>query len=135
MSITAAEGFVASGMHAGIKPAKPDLALIATDDGQPVPCVAVFTRNKFTAPPVDACRDRLAANGGRAAGVIVNSGNANAGTGDPGRADAEAMCAAAAAGVGCDPGDMLVCSTGLIGIALPIDRLTDAAPRLGQRLS
>ena len=73
MSVTAAEGFVASGMHAGIKPAKPDLALIATDDGQPVPCVAVFTTNKFTAPPVDACRDRLAANGGRAAGVIVNS--------------------------------------------------------------
>ena len=135
MSVTAAEGFVASGMHAGIKPAKPDLALIATDDGQPVPCVAVFTTNKFTAPPVDACRDRLAANGGRAAGVIVNSGNANAGTGDPGRADAEEMCAAAAAAIGCDPADMLVSSTGLIGFPLPMDKILGATPALASARS
>ena len=65
MSVTAALGFVASGMHAGIKPAKPDLALIATDDGRPVACAAVFTTNKFAAPPIDACRERLAASGPR----------------------------------------------------------------------
>ena len=59
MSITAAEGFVAAGCHAGIKAAKLDLALVATDDGRPVPAVAVFTTNQFTAPPVDASRDRL----------------------------------------------------------------------------
>ena len=135
MSVTAPLGFVAAGCHAGVKRNRLDFAILATDDGRPVPTAAVFTTNKFTAPPVEASRDRLRANGGRAAGVVVNSGNANAGTGAPGRADAEAMCAAAAAGIGCDPGDMLVCSTGLIGIALPIDRLTDAAPRLGQRLS
>jgi glutamate N-acetyltransferase/amino-acid N-acetyltransferase len=51
MSITAAEGFVAAGCHAGIKRRKFDMALIATEDGQPVPCAAVFTQNKFAAPP------------------------------------------------------------------------------------
>lgn len=135
MSVTAADGFVAAGCHAGIKRKRLDFALLATDDGRPVPTAAVFTRNKFTAPPVDACRERLAANGGQAAGVVINSGNANAGTGAAGRADAEAMSAAAATGVGCDPGDMLVCSTGLIGIPLPIAKLTGAAPRLARKLS
>ncbi len=135
MSVTAAEGFVAAGCHAGVKRNRLDFAILATDDGAAVPTAAVFTTNKFTAPPVEASRDRLSASGGRAVGVVVNSGNANAGTGAPGRADAEAMCAAAAAGVGCDPAEMLVCSTGLIGIPLPIERLTHAAPRLGKRLS
>ena len=135
MSVTAALGFVASGMHAGIKPAKPDLALIATDDGRPVACAAVFTTNKFAAPPIDACRERLAASGGRAAGVIVNSGNANAGTGAPGRADAEAMCAAAAAAIGCDAGEMLVSSTGLIGFPLPMETILGATPTLAGKRS
>ncbi len=130
MSVTAAEGFVAAGLHAGIKPERPDLALLATDDGRPVPCAAVFTTNKFTAPPVDACRERLGSSGGLATGVIVNSGNANAGTGDKGRADAEAMCAAAAEAVGCDSASMLVCSTGLIGFPLPIERIVAAVPKL-----
>ncbi len=52
MSVTAAPGFVASGLHAGIKQHKPDMALLATDDRQPVTTVAVFTQNKFAAPPV-----------------------------------------------------------------------------------
>jgi len=135
MSVTAAEGFVAAGMHAGIKYAKHDLTLLATDDGKPVPTVAVFTTNKFTAPPVDACRDRLRANSGQAAGVIVNSGNANAGTGAEGRADAEAMSAAAAKAIGCEAGDMLVSSTGLIGFPLPMERILSAVPELAQKLS
>jgi glutamate N-acetyltransferase/amino-acid N-acetyltransferase len=135
MSVTAAEGFVAAGMHAGIKHAKPDLTLLTTDDGKPVPTVAVFTTNKFTAPPVDACRERLAASGGLAAGVIVNSGNANAGTGAEGRADAEAMSAAAAKAIGCEAGDMLVSSTGLIGFPLPMERILSAVPALAQQLS
>ena len=135
MSVTAAEGFVAAGLHAGIKPERPDLALIVTDDGKSVPCAAVFTRNKFAAPPVDACRERLAASGGRAAGVIVNSGNANAGTGEKGRADAEAMAAAAAAAVGCEPGEMLVSSTGLIGFPLPMDLIAAAVPALAANRS
>jgi len=134
MSVTAPRGFLAAGLHAGVKSAKPDFALLVTDDGQPVPCAAVFTQNKFRAPPVDACVERLAATGGMAAGVVVNSGNANAGTGASGRADAEAMVAAAAKAVGCDSSAMLVCSTGLIGIRLPIDKLLDATPALGKAL-
>ena len=92
MSVTLAEGFVASGHAAGIKTDRRDTALLATDDGKPVPCAAVFTQNKFRAPPVEASFERLAASGGYASGVIVNSGNANAGTGAKGRADSEAMC-------------------------------------------
>ena len=84
MSVTAAEGFVASGCHAGIKRRKFDMALLATDDRKPVSCAAVFTQNKFFAPPVDVSRTRLSGNGGLASAVIVNSGNANAGTGAAG---------------------------------------------------
>jgi len=135
MSVTAAEGFVAAGKHAGVKRKRLDFAILATDDGRPVPTAAVFTQNKFRAPPVEASLDRLQASGGMAAGVVVNSGNANAGTGAKGRADAEAMCAAAAKGVGCKATEMLVCSTGLIGIPLPIDKLIDATPRLASKLS
>ena len=60
MSVTAAEGFVAAGCHAGIKRRKFDMAMIATDDRQPVPCAAVFTQNKFAAPPVELDRATLA---------------------------------------------------------------------------
>lgn len=135
MSVTAPRGFIAAGMHAGVKSSKLDFALLVTDDGKPVPCAAVFTQNKYRAPPVEACVERLAASGGMAAGVVVNSGNANAGTGAPGRADAEAMVRAAAEAVGCDSGAMLVCSTGLIGVPLPIDKLLDATPKLAASLT
>ena len=135
MSVTIAKGFVAAGVAAGIKPGRRDLALLVTDDGQPVPTAAVFTQNKFRAPPVEACIDRLAASGGMAAGVIVNSGNANAGTGAKGRADAEEMCATAAATVGCASEAMLVCSTGLIGYRLPMRKILGGIPTLGETLS
>ncbi|MBV9528194.1 bifunctional ornithine acetyltransferase/N-acetylglutamate synthase, partial [Sphingomonas sp.] len=95
MSVTAAEGFVASGCHAGIKRRRYDMALVATEDGEAVPCAAVFTQNRFPAPPVELGRATLKANGGRAAAVIVNSGNANAGTGAAGYKDAQLMAAAA----------------------------------------
>ena len=81
MSVTLAEGFVAAGLHAGIKAGgRRDMSLLATDDGKPVPTAAVFTQNKFRAPPVEASLERLNVSGGMASGVIVNSGNANAGT-------------------------------------------------------
>jgi len=135
MSVTAAEGFVASGLHAGIKARRKDMALIATEDRQPVACAAVFTQNKFAAPPVELDRRKLAANGGRVAGIVVNSGNANAGTGAPGLADAEAMAAAAAQAAGVDEQHVLVCSTGIIGTPLPMDVILNAIPKLGERLS
>lgn len=135
MSVTAAEGFVAAGCHAGVKRRRHDMALLATDDRKPAAAAAVFTQNRFFAPPVAVSRERLAANGGRAAAVIVNSGNANAGTGPAGRADAEAMCQAAADALGVDPGDVLVCSTGIIGTPLPIGEILAATPKLARKLS
>lgn len=136
MSVTLADGFVAAGLAAGIKTgSRRDVSLLVTDDGKPVPAAAVFTQNKFRAPPVDASLERLNVSGGMASGVIVNSGNANAGTGPKGRSDAEAMCSAAAQTVGCDPRDMLVCSTGLIGFRLPMRKILTAIPKLGETLS
>jgi glutamate N-acetyltransferase/amino-acid N-acetyltransferase len=135
VSVTAAEGFVASGCHAGVKRRRYDMALVVTEDRQPVTAAAVFTQNKFFAPPVAASRERLEKNGGRAAAIIVNSGNANAGTGVAGRADAEAMCDATAAAAGVDSSDVLVCSTGIIGTALPLDKILPAVPKLARKLS
>jgi glutamate N-acetyltransferase/amino-acid N-acetyltransferase len=135
MSVTAAEGFLAAGVHAGLKASRRDVALLATDDGNPVPAAAVFTTNKFRAPPVDACVERLQASNGMASGVIVNSGNANAGTGAKGRANAETMCEAAAEAVGCSAPEMLVCSTGLIGFQLPMRKILGGITRLGDALS
>jgi glutamate N-acetyltransferase/amino-acid N-acetyltransferase len=135
MSVTAALGFVAAGCHAGIKRRRPDMALVATDDRKPVTAVAIFTQNKFAAPPVIFDRRLLAANGGKASAIIVNSGNANAGTGTPGMADAEAMGAAAAAALGVGAEEVLVCSTGIIGTPLPMDVILKATPRLARKLS
>ena len=91
MSITTPKGFVASGVASGIKASGAlDLALVATDDGAPVPTAATFTTNLAAAAPVQVSRDHLRANGGRAAAVLVSSGNANAATGAQGRADAAA---------------------------------------------
>lgn len=129
MSVTAAQGFVAAGVAAGIKASGDlDLSLVATADGRPVPAAAVFTDNKMTAAPVLTSGTHLNRTGGRAAAVILNSGNANAATGGPGRAAAEAMCATTALSLGCDPQEVLVCSTGLIGIPLPIDVILAAIP-------
>jgi glutamate N-acetyltransferase/amino-acid N-acetyltransferase len=135
MSVTAAKGFIAAGCHAGVKRRRYDMALVATDDARPVTAAAVFTQNKFCAPPVQLSRRQLAQNGGQAAAIIVNSGNANAGTGAAGFADAEAMCRAAAEAVGCSVGDVLVCSTGIIGTPLPIDVIVEATPKLAAKLA
>src|SRR5438552_2148148 len=135
MSVTAAEGFVASGLHAGIKRRKFDMAMIATDDGRPVQCAAVFTQNKFAAPPVELDRATLKANGGRAAAVIVNSGNANAGTGAAGYKDAQLMANATAEALHIATSDVLVCSTGIIGTPLPMEPILTHVPKLAKKLS
>jgi len=135
VSVTAAEGFVAAGCHAGIKKRRPDMALLATEDRRPATAVAVFTRNKFVAPPVILDRERLAANGGRVSAIIVNSGNANAGTGAAGLADAEAMAEAAAGALGIEKQQVLVCSTGIIGAPLPMELILKATPKLARKLS
>jgi glutamate N-acetyltransferase/amino-acid N-acetyltransferase len=131
MSVTAASGFVAAGIAAGIKASgAPDLSLVATADGRPVPSAGVFTRNKMTAAPVVTTRAHLEATGGHSVAVVLNSGNANAATGDAGLADARTMCAAVAAELSVEPEQVLVCSTGLIGIPMPIATIEAGIPEL-----
>jgi glutamate N-acetyltransferase/amino-acid N-acetyltransferase len=95
----------------------------------------VFTQNKFAAPPVELDRATLKANGGRAAAVIVNSGNANAGTGTPGYKNAQLMAAATGEALQVANSDVLVCSTGIIGTPLPMDPILAATPKLAKKLS
>jgi glutamate N-acetyltransferase/amino-acid N-acetyltransferase len=135
MSVTAAEGFVASGCHAGIKRRRFDMAMIATEDRQPVACAAVFTQNKFAAPPVELDRATLRANGGRVSAVVINSGNANAGTGKDGLRDARLMAAATAHALNVDVSHVLVCSTGIIGTPLPMEPIIAATPKLAKKLA
>ena len=82
MSVTAAAGFVAAGVAAGVKASgATDVALVVTADGVAVPAAGVFTSNRMTAAPVVVTRAHLEATGGRAVGVVLNAGNANAATG------------------------------------------------------
>jgi glutamate N-acetyltransferase/amino-acid N-acetyltransferase len=129
MSVVGPAGFVAGGVACGIKASGDgDLALVATDDGVPVAAAGVFTQNLVVAAPVTVSRRHLAATGGRAAAVVLSSGNANAGTGARGEADAGRMCALVAAELGAVTESVLVCSTGLIGYELPMDRLVAGIP-------
>ena len=131
MSVTAVEGFVAAGIAAGIKPSGgPDMSVVATADASPVAAAGVFTSNKMTAAPVIVTRNNLERSGGRAAAVILNSGNANAATGQQGLTDAEQMCDLTAAALGCDSDHVLVCSTGLIGFELPMEVIAAGIPRV-----
>ena len=131
MTVTGPQGFTAAGIACGIKDSgDADLSLVATADGQPVAAAAVFTQNKMTAAPVVTTNAHLTLTGGRAAAVVLNSGCANAATGAPGVDDAQAMCAAVAAELGCAPDEVLVCSTGLIGYRLPMDLIRAGIPKL-----
>jgi glutamate N-acetyltransferase / amino-acid N-acetyltransferase len=131
VSVTAARGFTAAGIAAGIKGTGDlDLSLVATTDGRPVPAAAVFTQNKMTAAPVVTTHAHLDATGGHAAAVVLNSGCANAATGRSGLDDAEKMTALVAAELGCEPTEVLVCSTGLIGFDLPMDAVAAGIPKL-----
>ena len=127
VSVTAAAGFTANGLHCGIK-ADGVLDLTAVVADRAVSLAAVFTTSATSAPPVRLSRLRAAAGLGR--GVIINSGSANAGTGAMGMEDAEAMSAALASQLGCDPAEVLVCSTGPIGGRLPVGIITASVPDL-----
>ncbi len=116
--ITAPAGFRAAGVHCGIKanPEKLDLALVVSDT--PATAAAVFTTNLAVAPPIVVSREHLRASGGHARAVVINSGCANACTGDQGRQVAHLMAAETARAVDCDLEEVLVMSTGVIGVQL-----------------
>ena len=129
MSVTSVPGFAASGVACGIKSSGvPDLALVATTNRKPVPAAGVFTTNLACAAPVQVSRAHLAS--GHSAAVILNSGNANAATGEYGRGVAKEMCSLVAAPLGVGTEEVLVCSTGLIGIPMSIDPIAAGIPGL-----
>jgi len=131
VSVVAPKGFTASGIACGIKASGDlDLSLVATTSGLPVSAAAVFTQNRMTAAPVITTNAHLTLTGGRAAAVVLNSGCANAATGQQGLADARSMCALVAAQLGCAIDEVLVCSTGLIGYLLPMDAIEKGVPDL-----
>lgn len=132
MSVTFARGFRAAGVTAGMKPSgRPDLGLLVADEGRSV--AGLFTTNAFAAAPVRLSRHRVSRGRGRA--VLVNSGQANAGTGLSGDNDAERSTAAAAELLGIEPDEVLACSTGVIGEPLHMDQLLAALPGLAGSLS
>jgi glutamate N-acetyltransferase / amino-acid N-acetyltransferase len=122
--VTAAKGFRSGAVACGIKkkPGALDLAIIAAD--RPVPAAALFTTNLAQAAPVLVSRRHLEGSGGTACAVVVNAGCANACTGDEGLANARRMAGEVGAALGCSPEQVLVASTGVIGVGLPMDRVT-----------
>ncbi len=131
MSVTAPKGFRAAGIACGIKPHDLDLALVAADD----PCVAaaVFTTNRAQAAPVIVSREHVAA--GRASAIVANAGCANAATGAGGLADAREMAAITARALNRPAAEVVVASTGVIGVPLPMDRLRAGIPEAAGRLT
>ena len=118
VGVTFPRGFVAAGVTAGIKASgRPDVAIIAATEI--IPAAAVFTRSATAAPPVVVSRAHIA--GGTTRAIVISSGNANAATGEPGRRDAERMTVLVAAGLGCETEQVLVASTGVIGVPLPME--------------
>lgn len=121
MSVTAPRGFRAAAVACGIKAnGELDLSLVATEEGRAASAAGVFTSNLAAAAPVQVSRASLEASGGHASAVVLSSGNANAATGQKGRADAERMCRLVGEGIGAPAEHVLVCQTGLIGIPLPM---------------
>ena len=122
--VTAPKGFRAAGVEAGIKYAhRKDFALLVSD--QPAAAAAVFTTNQVVAAPVQL--DRAHVRSGRAQAVAINSGCANACTGKTGLQHAHTMAQATADALGIDKKLVLICSTGVIGANLPIDRIVAGA--------
>ncbi len=131
--ITAPAGFRASGVSCGIKvTGKPDLAIVASQTA--AAAAAVFTTNLAQAAPVLVSRDHLERSGGRARAIVVNSGCANACTGADGLAHAATMARQTAMALSCLPEEVLVASTGVIGVKLNMSKvcrgITDAAGSL-----
>jgi glutamate N-acetyltransferase/amino-acid N-acetyltransferase len=129
--VTAAKGFRASAVEAGIKAGRTDLALLVSDR----PCVAagVFTTNLAKAAPVLVSAEHLRGRSARA--VIVNAGCANAATGPRGLADSRETAALTASALGCPLTEVLVGSTGVIGVNLPMDKIRAAIPHAVAGLS
>ncbi len=115
-------GFQASGIKAGLKASgKSDLALLLAPEG--AVCAGTFTKSLVRAAFVDLCIDRLKANAGKVRAVLINSGHANACTGNRGLIDSLRATNALAERLGLMDEEVLICSTGVIGEAIPLENL------------
>ncbi|WP_328316526.1 bifunctional glutamate N-acetyltransferase/amino-acid acetyltransferase ArgJ [Streptomyces sp. NBC_00388] len=133
MSVTAAKGFTAAGIAAGIKESGgPDLALVV-NTGPRLAAAGVFTSNRVKAAPVLWSEQVL--KGGTVGAVVLNSGGANACTGPKGFQDTHATAEKAAAVLGGNAGEVAVASTGLIGLLLPMDKVLPGIERAASELS
>jgi glutamate N-acetyltransferase/amino-acid N-acetyltransferase len=123
-TVTSPWGFLSGATYAGIKkPGKDALDLAVLLSETPCTSAGVFTTNRIKAAPVILTQDRLES--GKARAIVVNSGCANASTGEAGLKDASEMTEVAAAALGIDAGDVLVCSTGVIGKRLPMKSINE----------
>ncbi|MFM8278345.1 MAG: bifunctional glutamate N-acetyltransferase/amino-acid acetyltransferase ArgJ [Cyanobium sp.] len=132
--ITAPRGFQAAGITAGLKPSgNPDLALLLAPEG--AVCAGTFTTSLVRAACVDLGAERLARRGGRARAVLINSGQANACTGARGMEDSLRATEALAQRLALEPEEVLICSTGVIGVPIPMDTLVTGLEPLVAALS
>jgi len=127
--VTAPAGFTSAALHCGIKaaPGALDLSVLAAE--RTASAAALFTTNLAVAAPVEVSRAHLDRTSGRARAIVTNSGCANACTGDDGLANARRMAADTAAGLGCSPEEVLVASTGVIGVGLRMDKVSPGITR------
>ena len=130
--VTAPSGYRAGGIQTGVKESgAKDLALVYST--RPANAAAVYTTNKVQGAPIAIDREHLA--DGKARAVILNSGNANVCNGDVGLDHAKRMCALTASELGLQTEEVLVCSTGLIGVPLPITKIEGGIPQIVAALS
>ena len=130
--VASPHGYLAAGISTGVKESgAKDLALVYST--RPANAAAVYTTNKVQGAPIAVDREHLA--DGRARAVILNSGNANVCNGDAGLDHARRMCSLAASELGLGTEEVLVCSTGVIGVPLPIGKIEAGIPRIVAALS
>ena len=129
--VTAARGYRAHGVHAGIKQENLDMAMLVSDTRAVI--AGTFTTNQVQGAHVGLCRDRLA--GQQARAIVINSGNANACTGGQGVHDAREMAAMTAARLDCDADHVFACSTGSVGVPLPMENIRSGIEELAAGLS
>ena len=132
--VTTPQGFLAGACYVGVKSRKsekPDVAIIYSE--QPASCAAMFTTNKFCAAPVILDREILKK--GKARAVVINSGNANAATGTQGIEDAKRVETEAEKLLNLGEDEVFVCSTGVIGQKLPVEKVLDGVRRIVPELS
>jgi glutamate N-acetyltransferase / amino-acid N-acetyltransferase len=122
------KGFSFSAAACGLKKSGLDLALLVSETA--AAAAAVFTTNRVKAAPVKLCGEHLRKSRGQIRGVIVNSGNANCCTGPGGLAASRATASHLAQSIGCRPDQLFVCSTGVIGVPLRVERVLSALPDL-----